>query len=144
MLPFLYSKHHFGVFFLFPKFNFNASFKSVGGLSFSYTPDERTEGGVSGFTHSLTNTGTHGSLVLSRGLSADKELYDWCEGTVNTMKTQPCNILISLLDNNNLPVKNWLIFHAIPTNWSVDGFDASTSDVVMESVTLSYQNFIMI
>ncbi|NRA12941.1 MAG: phage tail protein [Crocinitomicaceae bacterium] len=127
-----------------PHINVNAGFKSVSGLSFSYAPDPHAEGGVSGFTHQLTNRGTHAPLVLSRGFSADRGLYHWCEGTVNTMHTQPCNILISLLDNNNLPVKNWLIFHAIPTKWSVDGFDAGTSGVVMESISLTYRNFIMI
>ena len=47
-------------------------------------------------------------------------------------------------DDNIEKHKTGVYFHAIPTNWSVDGFDASTSGVVMESVTLSYQNFIMI
>ena len=122
----------------------NAGFKSVSGLSFSYAPEVHAEGGVSGFSHQLTNRGTHPSLVLTRGFSADRGLYEWCKSTVDTMNAQPCNILISLLDNNNMPVKNWMIFHAIPTNWSVDGFDASTSAVVVESVTLSYRNFIMI
>jgi phage tail-like protein len=144
MLNFPYSKHHFGVFFLLPQVNVNAGFKSVSGLSFSYAPEVHAEGGVSGFSHQLTNRGTHPSLVLTRGFSADRGLYEWCKSTVDTMNAQPCNILISLLDNNNMPVKNWMIFHAIPTNWSVDGFDASTSAVVVESVTLSYRNFIMI
>ncbi|OFZ06807.1 MAG: hypothetical protein A3D92_13175 [Bacteroidetes bacterium RIFCSPHIGHO2_02_FULL_44_7] len=144
MVQFPYTKYHFGVFFLFPQINFNASFKSVQGLSFSYDTEKHAEGGVAGFSHQLTDRGSYASLVLSRGLTADRGLYEWCKGTVDTMNAQPCNILVSLLDNNNLPVKNWLIFHAIPTNWSVDGFDASTSDVVMESMTLSYQNFIMI
>lgn len=132
------------MFFLLPHINVNAGFKSVSGLSFSYEPEVHAEGGVSGFSHQLTNRAKHPSLVLTRGFSADRGLYEWCKNTADTMQAQPCDILISLLDNNNMPVKNWMIFHAIPKNWSVDGFDASTSGVVVESVTLSYRNFIMI
>ena len=144
MSHFPYLKYHFGVYFLFPQFNFNAEFKSVSGLDFSYSPQVQEEGGIAGFSHQLTARGSSSSLVLSRGLTADKGLYIWCEETVQTMKTQPANVLISLLDKQNYPVKNWLIFHAIPTKWGTNGLDAGSSEVLMESMTLSYQNFILI
>ena len=132
------------MFFLFPKFNFNASFQTVSGLNFGYTPESKAEGGISGFSHSLTNRGSYGTLELKRGLTSDLGLYDWCEGTSNTLVTQPCNVLVSLLDEQSNPVRNWLVFHAIPIKWSADGLDVSSSDVLMENVSLSYQNFILI
>lgn len=144
MPPIPYLKHHFGVFFLFPKFNFNASFTTVSGLNFGYTPTTRAEGGISGYSHSLTDRGSYGTLELKRGLSADLGLYEWCEGTSNTLKTQPCNILVSLLNEQSMPVRNWLIFHAIPKKWSADNLDVSSKEVLMEQVSLSYQNFILI
>jgi len=144
MPQFPYFKYHFGVYFLFPRFSFNAEFKSVSGLDLGYQPTPQAEGGIAGFSHQLTARGSHSSLVLSRGMTADKSLYEWAEGTVATMKTQPANILVSLLDKQNYPVKNWLVFNAIPTKWSTDGFDATSANVMMESMTLTYQNFILI
>lgn len=129
---------------MFPQFNFNASFKSVSGLSFSFTPLTKREGGIPGFEHSLTNNGTYGTLTLARGFTADMGLYEWCEGTHNTLKTQPCNILVSALDKEGMPLKNWLVFHAIPNSWTAGNFDAGSSDILVESVSFSYQNFILI
>ncbi|MGB3465144.1 MAG: phage tail protein [Cyclobacteriaceae bacterium] len=144
MPQFPHLKHHFGVYFLFPQFNFNANFTSVSGLNFGYNPVVMAEGGISGYSHSLTDRGSYGTLELKRGLSSDLGLYEWCEGTVNTLKTQPCNVLVSLLDEKSMPVRNWLIFHAIPVKWSADGLDVSSSEVLMEDISLSYQNFILI
>ncbi len=135
---------HFGVFFLFPKFNFNGNFSSVAGLDFSYSPASLNEGGISGYSHSLTSRGSFSNLTLKRGFTDDARLYEWCEETHATMNTQPCNILVSMLDKHNLPVKNWLIFNAIPTSWDGGGLDVTSKTVMMESVTFSYQNFILI
>lgn len=86
-----------------------------------------------------------GSLQLKRGLTQDRALYEWCEQTMTTMKTQPCNILVSALDKRGLPVKNWLIFNAFPTGWNAHGMDVSSkTEVMVEDVTLAYQSFILI
>lgn len=144
MPQFPFTGYHFGVYFLFPQFQFNAEFATVTGLGFSSGTEARNEGGIAGFTHSLTDRGSYNQLVLTRGLTTDMGLYEWCESTHNTLKTQPCNILISLLDKQSMPVKNWLLFHAIPKSWTGGGLDASSSSILMESVSFSYQNFILI
>lgn len=136
--------YHFGVFFLFPNITFDASFKSVSGLDFSIGTASRTEGGINAFSHRLTDRGSYGTLQLQRGFTEDHGLYAWCEGTHVTLETQPCNILISMLDTKSMPVKNWLVFHAIPTSWSSGGLDVSNKQVMMESVSFSYQNFMLI
>lgn len=136
--------YHFGVFFMFPGITFNANFKSVGGLDFTIGSASKTEGGVNAFSHRLTDRGSYGSLQLSRGFTNDLGLYAWCEGTHVTLETQPCNILISMLDKNSMPVKNWLVMHAIPSSWSAGNLDVSNSQVMMESVSFSYKSFMMI
>lgn len=136
--------HHFGVHFLFPKFNLNAEFTEVSGLNFTSGAATQKEGGNPGFSHRLTDHGTFSDLTLKRGFTDDMGLYEWCEGTHATMKTQPCNILVSLLDKHEIPVKNWLIFHAIPKSWDGGSLSVTNSSVMMESVSFSYQNFILI
>jgi phage tail-like protein len=145
--PFPITKYHFGVFFLFPQFNFNAGFQSVSGLGMKTGgKGSIREGGNNGMALPLTESASFtGTLTLKRGLTQDRALYEWCEGTLTTMKTQPCNILVSALDKRSMPVKNWLIFNAFPTGWDAGGLDvSSTSDVMVENVTLAYQSFILI
>ncbi len=142
---FPHKKHRFEVFFLFPKLAFGTSFQSVGGLNTGYSPETVAEGGVSGFSHQLTNRGSFGPLSLTQGLTPDRRLYEWCSQTFSTMNAEPCNILISLLDSRSMPVKNWLVFHAIPTNWSVGDLSAEgQTGIVVESVSCTYQSFMMI
>lgn len=144
--PFPITRYHFGVFFLFPQFNFNAGFQSVSGLGMSSGDSSIREGGNNGMKLPLTGSGSYtGSLKLARGLTQDRALYEWCEGTLTTMKTQPCNVLVSALDKRSMPVKNWLIFNAFPTSWDAGSLDvSSTSEVMVENVTLAYQSFILI
>lgn len=141
---FPHTGYHFGVFFLFPQFNFNAAFKSVSGLGFTSGSQEEVEGGNNGFKHSLTAQGNFSKLSLERGFTNDRGLYEWCEGTHTTLKTQPCNILISLLNKHEMPVKNYLIFNAIPKGWTAGGLDVNSKTVMMEKVSFTYQNFILI
>ncbi len=144
---FPYTGYHFDVSFLFPQFKFNAAFQEVGGLSFSGgggKTSSKREGGNNGFSLPLTGEGSFTDLTLSRGFTADSGLYEWCEKTIMTMKTQPCNVLVSLLDKQNMPVKNWLIFNAFPTNWTGGNLKAGNNSVMIEKVTLTYQNFILI
>ncbi|MEL7145232.1 MAG: phage tail protein, partial [Bacteroidota bacterium] len=137
-------KSHFSAFFMFPLANVNAAFKTIKGLSFSYTPEKLDEGGVSGYSHNMTNRGSFGTLSLERGFTNDSRLYEWCDLTNMTMRTQPCDILISLLDEQSMPVKNWLVFHAIPTKWSTEDLDSDATGFMMENISLSYRNFMLL
>ena len=60
------------------------------------------------------------------------------------MRTIPVNVLVSLLDSQQEPVDNWLVINAIPTKLNTSGFDATTSSVVFETLTMNYQYFIRI
>jgi phage tail-like protein len=144
---FPYTAYHFGVFFLFPQFSFKSTFQSVSGLNFSSVGNDGglREGGNNGVKLPLTGTGAYAGLTLNRGFTADLGLFNWCEQTHTTMKTEPCNILVSLLDKQENPVKNWLIFNAIPTSWTAGDLSVDNgTSVMVESIKLSYQNFIFI
>jgi len=145
-IPRPYLSHHFRVTFLGigGVSGRNAHFKSVSGLDVSYVPDPHAEGGEPRFKHQLTNRSTWGPLNLERGLIEDVELYAWCTATFNTMHTIPTNLIVSLLGEDHQPVMSWFVVHAIPIKWSVDGFDATTTKVMIESFQLSYQYFIRI
>ena len=141
---FPYVGYHFGVFFIFPQFNFNGNFQSVKGLDFASGVAAMKEGGNNGFSHQLTDHGTFSSLTLERGFTDNRALYEWCEQRHNTLSASPCNVLVSILDRNGFPVKNWLLFHVIPKSWSGGSLNVTNNSVMVESVSFTYQNFILI
>ena len=136
--------YRFNVSFMFPGVNVQANFQSVSGLSGGYSPEPFVEGGVSAFTHKLTSRSAFTPLTLKRGLTSSRLLYNWCDVTFKTMRTVPTDVLISLLDEKQQPVESWMVLQAIPTNWSASNFDATSSSVVFETLTLNFQNFIRI
>lgn len=54
------------------------------------------------------------------------------------------DILITLLNNNNIPTKAWLVTRAFMESWEWDSLDATRNDVLIESISFSYQNMISV
>ena len=54
------------------------------------------------------------------------------------------DILITLLNDNNLPTKAWLVTRAFMESWEWDSLDATRNDVLIESITFSYQNLVTV
>ncbi|MEI8668004.1 MULTISPECIES: phage tail protein [unclassified Pseudoalteromonas] len=54
------------------------------------------------------------------------------------------DILITLLSDNNLPTKAWLVTRAFMESWEWDSLDATRNDVLIESITFSYQNLVTV
>ena len=65
----------------------------------------------------------------------------WCKNAFENFVFEPVNIIISLLNENHVPIQSWYVVNAIPKKWSVSNFNAERSEIVIESITLSYQYF---
>ena len=65
----------------------------------------------------------------------------WCKNAFENFVFEPVNIIISLLNENHIPIQSWYVVNAIPKKWSVSSFNAEQSSIVIESITLSYQYF---
>ena len=138
---FPHKAYRFRVSFLFTGLEIESYFQSVTGIKGGYSPGSYAEGGVAAYSHHLTERSSFGPLSLKKGLTEDRLLFSWCEATFQTMKTVPANVLISLLDEHQEPVENWLFIHAIPSSWDASGLDAGQSSIVLESIQLHYQYF---
>ena len=118
------------------------SFQSVEGLKMSMTPTPWKEGGENRFEYHLISRPKYGPLILKRGLFQDRTaFYEWYKTAFQEMEVRPLNLLVSLLDETHQAVMSWNVVHAIPTEWAVSGFDATKSDVVVETMKLSYLYF---
>lgn len=143
-MPFEYPApgFHFSVIFeLFPQFPNDIKFQSVTGLSVSAQYDPWPEGGENRFVHQLPKGLQFTDLVLKRGKFLGSGVLHWARQAVEHFEFKPTNLMISLLTEDTIPLFNWYVVNAVPKTLDVSGIDAMSGQVMIESLTLSYQYF---
>lgn len=116
-------------------------FKSVSGLTVDVDTEEITEGGENRFKHHVPVRTKYPNLVLKRGLLTNSKVIDWVRKAVEDFKFKPTNIVVKLLNEEHQPLVTWNIVHAYPVKWSVSEFDAEKSELVIETLELTYNYF---
>lgn len=134
----------------------DASFQEATGISLSLETETIKEGGQNRFTHQVPGRTNYDNLVLKRGLMVhSSELSDWCTKTLTgnlTERIEPRTIMVSLLNAQTKKEKGkpppkvealmtWKFVNAYPVKWEVAGFDATKSDIMVESLTFAYSYF---
>lgn len=144
MFEYPYTGFHFSVVFeIFPQLPNDIGFQEVTGLSVNIDVDTATyrEGGENRFVHRLPGRTKYSDLVLKRGYSLVSGITAWCQDAIENFNFQPTNLLISLLDENHLPVTSWYVVNAIPINYAISGMNADQSQVLIETITLRYEYY---
>ncbi len=133
--------HFLVTFELYPQLPNDLSFQEVSGLTAEVNMDSYAEGGENRFTHSLPVRTKYSDLILKRGLGLVSGLTSWCIDAIENYNYQPVNLVVSLLDENHLPVSSWYVVNAIPLKYEIAPFNAEQSQVVIESLTLRYEYY---
>jgi phage tail-like protein len=133
--------HFLVAFELFPQLPYDLRFQEVSGLTATMETEPYKEGGENRFTHQLPVRTSYSELVLKRGKFLGSGILSWCTNTIENFEIKPTNILISLLTDDHLPLYNWYVINAVPKRLEVSGFSAEKSEVVIETLALSYQYF---
>jgi phage tail-like protein len=133
--------HFLVAFELFPQFPNDVRFQEVTGLTATMEMEPFKEGGENRFVHQLPVRSSYSELVLKRGKFMGSGILHWCKNAIENFEFKPTNIMISLLNDDHLPLYNWYVINAIPKKLDVSGFNAERSEVVIETMTLSYQYF---
>jgi phage tail-like protein len=133
--------HFLVAFELFPQLPYDLRFQEVSGLTVNIEMEAYKEGGENRFTHQLPTRTSFSELVLKRGKFMGSGILSWCTNAIENFEFKPTNILISLLDENHLPLYNWYVVNAIPKRLEISGFSAERSEIVIETLALSYQYF---
>ena len=79
--------------------------------------------------------------MLKRGMGLVSGLTAWCLDALENYNYSPVNLLVSLLDENHLPVSSWYVVNAIPIKYDLSPFNAEQSQVVIETLTLRYEYY---
>jgi len=118
----------------------DSRFHEVTGLSAELSVEELPEGGENRFVHKLPVKAKFPNLVLKRALSPIPSiLTKWAEDAIYNLDFSPCTVLVSLLDENHLPLKNWIFYSAYPVKINVTDFKAQDNSVVVETLELAYK-----
>ena len=134
--------YHFAVVFeLFPQFPNDIRFQEVTGLTVTTEFEPWPEGGENRFTHQLPKGLKFTDLVLKRGKFLGSGILHWARKAVESFEFKPTNLMISLLNEDTVPLYNWYVVNAVPKQLQITGIDAMNSQIVVESLTLSYQYF---
>ncbi|MEM9916975.1 MAG: phage tail protein [Bacteroidota bacterium] len=133
---------HFGVAFeLFPQSPNDFRFQQVDGLSVTVETEDYAEGGENRFIHQLPKRTKYSDLTLTRGMFLGSGIVKWCKDAIENFEFQPTNITITLLNELHVPISAWYVVGAYPLEWTVSGFNAEESKIVVETIKLKYRYF---
>lgn len=136
--------HFLVAFEIFPQLPSDFRFQEVSGLDVEIQMEPVKEGGENRFTHQLPVRSTYTDIVLKRGIFFGSGIIMWARQAIENFTFKPVNVLISLLNENHLPLNSWYVVNAIPKKWQVSSFNAMENSLVIETLTLSYQYFSML
>jgi phage tail-like protein len=87
---------------------------------------------------------SYGSLSLKKGMTTSQDLYQW-HYLIMTSGTSAAHAkrhgTITLLDTDGKTAATWNFYHAFPTHFSSTGLNASSAEIMIETLELSIGRF---
>jgi phage tail-like protein len=124
-----------------------AAFASCSELSVETAKVEYWEGGRL-IPHKSPGRLTFADVTLERGVTRDRAFHDWATAVADAASglglPTPLfkrNLDIVQLDRDGSTLRRWSLYNAFPTKWVAGAWDASSDDVAIESMTLTYDYF---
>lgn len=119
----------------------SAMFTSVKGIG---VVNEATEfkGGGSNDVRLVPGHTKFPYLELSRRATGTRELFDWAMSNLNG-KIVRKTVTVSMLNVQGAVVAKWTFNGAWPVKWDGPDFDASSKEIVIETIHLAYDSLVM-
>jgi phage tail-like protein len=114
-------------------------FKSVSGLKFEMETIPQREGGQNYTTYQLIGATKWSNIVLKRGFTKDSKLIGWRQEWLGKPGTRIEAGTITLLDTAMQPKAEWTFYQAFPVKWEISEFDASKSELAIETLELAHE-----
>ena len=130
-----------------PKSNVDNSFQEVTGLNVEMETEAVNEGGENRFAHKLPKKTKYSNLVLKRGLVTTSSKFSvWCTKTMSSnlgKPIEPKNIVVTLLNEEGLPIMGWLVYSAYLVKVQVSDLKAMDNQLAIETMEFCFQYFEM-
>ena len=113
------------------------SWSKVSGLGTSWIISARDGGDASNHRWYLPGVSRLSTVTLTRAAGAHSELVkDWLSDAATSFRTT--TVTITLIGLAGQPPTTWTLSRALPTKWSVTGFDAGASKTILETLEFSH------
>jgi len=116
----------------------SASFASVDGLRCETEVIEYREGGDTNFVRLIPGATKCGPLVLQRGLTANRELWNWYQEVANGRDVRK-NIAVVLMNPDRTDAVRYNLYECFPVKWTGPTLDAKGSDIAIEEVVIAFE-----
>ena len=113
-----------------------AGFSEVGGLSFDVDPVDYREGtDIPLHVRKLTGLRKFGNLTFKRGLTQDRQLWDWYRNVLNGVPDRRDGAIV-LQDEERNDVARWEFEGGWIAKWEGPGMNATGNEVALESIEI--------
>ena len=119
---------------------FVAGFSEVSGLEIQMEPEEYEEGGLNSHTHRLPTRYSQPNVVLKRGLTDSRKLWEWITSALNENIERKSGRII-LLNSAGEQSRDWSFTGAYPVRWAGPELQADQGAVAIETLELAHDGF---
>ena len=119
-------------------FGGEAFFKSIGGIKYEMETVPVREGGQNATTFQLVGAGKWSNIVLKRGFTKDSKLLEWRESWVGRPGTRIDGTVVQL-DTALKEQASWKFYRGFPVKWEIGEFDASKSELAIETLEIAHE-----
>jgi phage tail-like protein len=118
-------------------------FVEVSGLGTETEVVEFREGG-SNDVRKLPGRTKWPPIVLKRGFTGDRTLYDWATANATTGTVVRRSVLVTVHDAEGQPVARYHLEHAWPSKWMGPTLKASGNEVAIETLELVHEGLTLV
>lgn len=115
-----------------------AAFQEASGFDSTIDIIEHREGGENTTVRKLPGMTKYSNISLKRGITDDRELYDWHRQIVQGDMVRK-NGSIVLLDRRGEEVARWNFVRAWPSKWDGPDLNAEGTDIAIEMLELAHE-----
>jgi phage tail-like protein len=119
-------------------------FSEVTGLEANVEVKAHPEGGRPRGVRQLVGRTTYPNLVLKRGMTANREVWDWFNAVASGKRPVPRKKLnIALRDAAGKPVMVWEVARAVPIKLKASDLNAKTGEIAIEELHLAHEGLVL-
>jgi phage tail-like protein len=116
-----------------------ASFSECSGVGMQIKRETYKEGGVNDQQRVLLGQMEFTDITLKRGISDSLIFWEWINKILGGKSHQRRNVNILLFNQAGETMQCWTLIGAVPVGWKAPAFQADSSTVAIEELTLAYE-----
>ena len=113
-------------------------FSECTGLESTLEVEEYKEGGINDRVHRFPTRMSYGNIILKHGVGFGEQLWLWHEEFIKGEGTRRHGLIV-LANEQRIPIKIWSFDRGIPVKWSGPNFNATSSEVAVESLEVAHE-----